>query len=148
MLADVRLPPQLLRGRVLRVRSINCLEIRLTLAFGVSVEKNVVLEGVDKNCVPEKRRQAAKRALIVLVGGKDVIVHTDTLAQDGFVIGRVYLDEKIYGKPEVGFVEPYNIDVPMLEVSTFYLWLRERDFDVRLATEALNGSKNTKTKRD
>lgn len=148
MLADVRLPPQLLRGRVLRVRSINCLEVRLTLAFGVSVEKSIVLEGVDKNCVPEKRRQAAKRALIVLVGGKDVIVHTDTLVQDGFVIGRVYLDEKIYGKPEVGFVEPYNIDVPMLEVSTFYMWLRERDFDVRLATEALNGSKNTKTKRD
>lgn len=148
MLADVVLPPQLLRGRVLRVRSINCLEVRLTLAFGISVEKSVVLEGVEKSHIPEKRRQAAKRALIVLVGGKDVLVHTDTLVQDGFVTGRVYLDERIYGDPAVGFVEPHLIGVPMLEISTFYLWLRDKDFDVRLVKEALNGSKNTETRRD
>jgi hypothetical protein len=141
MLKDVELPPQLLRGRVTLIRSVNCIEVRLSLAFGVQFAKRIVLEGIDRNFVPDRSKRDAKKALVLLLGGKDVIVHADTTSQDGFTIGRVFFDEKIYGDPPPeAWVQPYNIDAHMLEVSLFYQWLRERDFDRAAVKAVLNGT--------
>ena len=136
---SVRLPSRLHHARVVRVRSLNCLEVDLDLGFGISVMKRIVLEGVDYRGIPKALRSDAKHCLVVLLGGKRVVVHTDQSKQDGFILGRVYLDERVYGKPE-GLTVPFGLTEPMLEVGAFYTWLAGKEFDVHLVKVAINGT--------
>lgn len=141
-MAKIDLPPRLHHARTVRVQSFNCIEVDLELDYGVSIRKRIVLEGVQRSLVPEYRRKAATHALIVLVGGKNLIVHVETdnagKMTDGYIPGRVYLAEKVHGDPE-GMVIPYGLEDELLEVSLFYLWLMKHDFDMRLVKSVLNG---------
>jgi len=111
----------------------------LRLGFGVTVEKNIVLEGVQRISVPKELRRRAHHALVVVVGGKDLIVQVGSDEEkDGNVVGRVFLNERVHGKPE-GLVLPRGLEQPVLEVSTFFAWLGEKDFDLRVVKAALNG---------
>ena len=135
----IELPPRLHRARTIRVQTFNCIEVDLELDYGVSIRKRIVLEGVDQGNVPKHLRKSAQHALIVLVGGKKLIIHVDNKnMSDGFIPGRVYLDERVYGAPE-GLVTPYGLDEELLEVSIFYLWLAKREFDIGHVKSALNG---------
>lgn len=139
-MAKVKLPSRLLDGHVIRVQTVNCVEVSLHLPFGISVVKSVLLEDVELKDVPPKLRQAAHHCLIVLLGGKDVVVHTsDENKRDGFVLGRVYLNERVYGAP-AGMAVPFGLDAPMLEVSAFYRWLSGVNYDITAVKAVLNGS--------
>ena len=141
-MAKIELPPRLHRARTVRVQSFNCIEVDLELDYGVSIRKRIVLEGIQRSLVPEYRQKTAMHALIVLVGGKNLIVHIEpsntTKMTDGYIPGRVYLAEKVHGEPE-GMAIPHGLDEELLEVSLFYLWLLKRDFDMSLIKEVLNG---------
>ncbi len=135
----IALPPQLHHARTVRVQSFNCLEVDLDLNYGVSVRKNIVLEGVQSADVPRHLRKAAQHALVVLVGGKRLIVHTERQdTTDGYIQGRVYLAERVYGSPE-GIATPYGLDLQLLEVTIFCRWLKTVDYDLRHVKAILNG---------
>jgi len=137
---------RLYSGRTVKVLSTNCIEVALDLGFGLHLNKRIVLEGVNNRSIPKKLRNAAQHALIVLVGGKRVLVHVDDTKQDGFLTGRVYLDEKVYGEP-VGMTIPFGRETPLLEVSEFYRWLGDVEFDLKEVKAALNG-RNGKPKKN
>jgi len=139
-MAKIKLPPSLHHGKVIRVLSVNCLDVNVQLGFGVSIVRSFVLEGIEAKDIPPRLRSAANHCLIVLLGGKDVVVHTDDdEKRDGFLIGRVYLNEKVYGEPP-GLITPHSLDVPMLEVSAFYKSLAAREYNVMDVKAILNGS--------
>lgn len=135
----IKLPPKLHEGHVLHIRSVNCVEINLFLDFNVSVVKKILLEGVEIKDILPQARQSANRCLIVLIGGKDVIVHTNSCEDGEYTIGRIYLNERVYGTPP-GMYTPYGLDVPMLEISTFYRSLAP-DYDIEEVKAVLNGSR-------
>ena len=125
--------------RTIRVHSLNCVEIDLQLGFGVSVRKSILLEGVQQKGIPRRLAANAKHCLVVLLGGTRVIVHVDDHRKDGFLVGRVYLDEKVYGDP-AGMMEPFGLGKKLLEVSSFYAWLADREYDITRVKAVLNGN--------
>ena len=136
---DIALPSRLLRGRTVRVERLNCVEVNLDLDFGVSVKKRIIVEGVMPREVPRKLHSAAEHCMIVLLGGKRLLVHVadDADKRDGIIVGRVYLAEKTYGDPP-GMRTPHGLDVLLLEVGEFFKHLATHKFDGDLVKCVLN----------
>ena len=140
------LPTRLLRGRTVRVMSPNLVEVELQLGFGVSIRKAVRLEGIDESSIPRHCARDAKHCLVVLLGGKHLLVHTDVHRQGRILVGRVYLDARVYGAP-IGMEVPFGMDESRLDVSVFYDWLRGCRYDVGMVKAVLNGDGKQKVKR-
>lgn len=145
-MSKVSLPTRFYRARTVRIQSINCIEFQLDLNFGVSVKKHVVLEAVEKGEIPSRLRSDAMHVLVVLLGGKSALVQLeDDPGTDGYIRGRVYLDA---GSERVdlsvpGVEMPVGVDVPMLEVSTFYKHVvKDMGADVDYVKKVLNGARN------
>jgi hypothetical protein len=119
--------------------SLNVLEVELQLGFGVSIRKAVRLEGIEERDIPRRNASDAKHCLVVLLGGKRLLVHTDAHREGRTLVGRVYLDERVYGEP-VGMTIPFGLDESRLDVSTFYDWLRAHGYDINVVKSILNGN--------
>jgi hypothetical protein len=132
-------PTCVLPASVVRVHYANCLEARMTLGFGVTVTKRVIIEGIDSHRIPPQLRPLAKKAMVILVGGKSILVHADPAVQDGIVQGRVYLNEKVYDAPAGAMLVPYGLDQPLLEIGFFFEWLHGRNFNIEALKGVLNG---------
>lgn len=132
-------PTRVIPATVVRVHHLNCLEVRLQLDFGITITKRVIIEGIDGHRIPPKLRPVAKKALVVLVGGKPILVHTDPAVCDGILNGRVYLNEKVHEAPASALLIPHGFDQPLLEVGFFFQWLLEREFDFTALKAVLNG---------
>lgn len=122
------------------------------LPFGINVTRVVSLEGVPNahsyNAHEDSAQllDRARHCLIVLLGGKNVAVvpapgELDRWRERTNVRAQVYLNERIFGEP-VGFTPAFpGFARPLLEVSTFYLWLKERGFTVSDVTKVMNGAR-------
>lgn len=128
-------------GDVQRVHHLNALQVRLHTGFGQTLSKRVVIEGIDQKAIPPMLRTQAKKAMVVLCGGKSVLVHTDDSSEDGHILGRVYLNEKTFDAPDGTLLTPHSLDRPMLEFGSFFRWLWDREFDIGALKEVLNGKR-------
>ena len=141
------LPTRVVSAKTIRVQHLNCVEVQLHLDFGVKLDRKIIVESIDKNTIPHKLRHKAKKAMVVLVGGKSLFVHTDdTDTQDGYIHSRLYLNEKVYAPPEGVMMRPFSFDQEqtypsLLEVGTFFNWLQQHEFDVGVLKEVLNGKR-------
>ena len=133
------LPPRLLPGRTVWVHSCSCVEVAFEIGFGITVQRTIGIEGIQPPDVPESLRSEAKHCLVTLIGGKRVLVLCDTESKAPLQIGRVYLNEKVYGTP-VGLAAPYPLNIPLLEIGTFFGWLSTTQYDIRRVKEVLNGT--------
>ena len=139
------LPTRVVPAKTIRVQRLNCVAVRMQLDFGVQLDRKIIIESIDTNSIPQKLRHKAKMAMVVLVGGKHLFVHTaDTATQDGYIHSRLYLNEKVFAPPEGVMMRPFTFDTPdlfpmLLEVGTFFNWLQEREFNVGVLKEVLNG---------
>jgi len=129
------------RGRTLKVVTINCMDVQLDLGLGVNVQKRVVIEGVGKHAlsrIPHHLRQAAMHCMIVLLGGKNLLVQVANVSTtDGCIICRVFIDAPIY-VDNPALVIPKGFETPRLEVGKFYNWLSEGRFKVGRVKDVLN----------
>ncbi len=133
-----KLPPTLRRGRTVRVLNLNCLEASLDLGYGVSVVKNLVLEGVDTRGVPPARRSEAVHCLVLIAGGRDLIIHSaDDTLRDGFIRARVFLDVVPQAPLPAGMCSPYGMDEVLVEVSMLYGWAATTGYDPSAVREAM-----------
>ena len=140
------LPTRVVPAKTIRVQHLNCVEVSLHLDFGVKLDRKVHIEAIDQQAIPHKLRHKAKKAMVVLVGGKSLFVHTDnTMTQDGYIKGRLFLNEKVYAPPDDVMFTPFGFDpsIALLEVGSFFNWLREREFDVGVLKEVLNGTRRS-----
>lgn len=136
-------PTRVVLGDVQRVHHLNALQVRLHTGFGQTLSKRVIIESIDQQAVPPAMRTQAKKAMIVLCGGKSVLVHTDDSTGDGHILGRVYLNEKVFDAPEGSVLVPHTLDQPMLEIGTFFQWMRDNEFDITALKNVLNGKRRS-----
>jgi len=134
-----KLPPRLFAAQTVRVVEPNRLLAEIELNFGVKIRRTLQLEGIPDTFAVRSWRAKAIHALVVLAGGKKLVVHVDD-AESEPLIGRVYLDERVHGRP-AGLECPYGLDVEMLDLSTYLLWLKDQQFDIGLVKRTLNGAK-------
>lgn len=136
---DIELPSRLYRARTVRVERLNCVEVSLDLDFGVAVKKRIIIEGITPREVPRKLHSAAEHCMIVLLGGKRLVIHVADAAdkRDGIIVGRVYLAERTFGDPP-GLRSPHGLDVKLLEVGEFFQHLAAHKFDGDQVKRVLN----------
>lgn len=136
--------PKLFRGRTLKIHSIDRVEILVELDFDFLARKVFALGlEFDPDELEEEDYSKAQHCLVVLLGGKRVIVEPDVSCREQWgrrseVPSRVYLTERVHGHP-IGYTEglPSHGD-PVLEVAPFYNSLFP-DFDVHEVKAVLNG---------
>lgn len=139
------------RGVVRRIVSVNRIDITIDLPFGIAVTRTVTLEDVRSSDFPNdvELRDRAQHCLIVLLGGKNVAVvpapnEVGNWRAKGTTVARVYRNEKVYGEP-VGYTSSLpGFPQPLLEVSSFYTWLRERGFPMQEMLAAINVRKGSR----
>lgn len=134
-----KLPSRIYTGRTIRVLNLNCLEVDMALAFGIRVAKNLVLE-FDSHTVPGHRKSEAQHCLVLIAGGRDLLIHTDDdTTRDGFIRARVYVDAPVVGHVPAGVVQPYGIDEDRVDVAALYAWAGTAGFDPARVREAMRG---------
>ncbi len=125
------LPTKLYQARTVRVMNLNCVLVDLSLNFGVTISKNIVVEGIDGHAVPQARRHDAMHCLVLIVGGRDLLLHTDDSTLDGYLKSRVYLDGTAPSYPDGTVAVPYGLDEPRIEVGLLWSWAQRNNFDPR-----------------
>lgn len=136
MLVDKLLP-----ARVVRVHSASRVELDVDLGFGVRISRTFQIDGIDSKAIPADQVSAAVHALVVLVGGKSVLLSPEHTKPDARR-GSVYLNERLHGTP-VGFVgDVPGLSKPILDVAMFFNWIAAQSFDVGLVREVVHGKKS------
>lgn len=133
----MELLPQLHKAKTIKVLATNALEVELDVGFGTRVIRRVELEGIGERFVPKDLKPRAMHALVVLCGGKRLLVQADSNTIEGPVIGRVFLDEPVKTDGP-WMLEPQGYEQKHLEVSTFFMHLKEKDFEVEEVKRILN----------
>jgi hypothetical protein len=141
----------LFKGKTLRVHRINQIEATVELEFGVSVTRMFSLDAVSAD-VPSEDYDRAMHCLVVLVGGKRLILQPDEADRENWshrpvIAARVYLAERTYGKQVGHTCGLYSEVDPVLEVSPFFNWIRERGFRLADVKAAVNGNGVTNGRR-
>ncbi len=129
----IELPPPSLRGRIDYIHPPNVIRVDLDVGFGVTIRRDLRLEGVQKNFVPLSKVNEAKHCLVVMLGGSRVIVQVQDTDSE-LPIARVFLAEKFNGAPP-GVTEVFGN--PLLDVSTYFMSLAP-DFDVKVVKALFN----------
>ena len=136
----------LFSARVVSVPTPGTLEVDVSLDFNVQVRKLLTLPDVE---VPPRSNsrgspyQNALRALVVLAGGKRVLVQLEPETRDRWgwlpsLPARVYPEKPVYGDP-VGSTEGISEKHgTVLELGTFMSWLAKHDYDIHKVHAAIN----------
>lgn len=131
---------KLMPARVARVLSVSRVELDVDLGFGVHVTRTFSVEGIDPKAVRDDEATKAVHALVVLIGGKNVLIAPETRRSDARR-ASLYLNERLRGTP-VGLVaEAPGLTRSVLDVAVFFNWIAERSFDVSLVREVVYGKK-------
>lgn len=134
------------KAKTLRVIPVRKVEALVDLDFGVQVQKTFIIDGLDDNLGVdgEQAWSAARHCMIVLLGGKKLVVRPDPEVRHAWhrldaIKANVYVLGTFDDHP-VGYVERLpEANGPALEVGPFITWLSSQNFDVARVKEALNG---------
>ena len=87
-------------GKVVRVLTPRMVEVRIDLGFGVSITRELILDGAP---TPESEQwELAKRGLIWLTNGMAVYVQCDSMSREPKITGTLFVKTK---NPKADFVE-------------------------------------------
>lgn len=113
------------------------LEAMIELGLGNFTQRTLIVEGMEEP-IPRDLENAAARCMVIIAGGKRLLVQTDETRADGPLLARVFLDEKVYGEP-LGYVHPYGYQYKRLELGTFWQWITSRGYRDADVKDVLNG---------
>mgnify|MGYP000179800205 CR=1 FL=1 len=130
--------PDLREARTVRVHSIGRIEVDVDLGLGVRKNHIFSLEGFSHRDVEDPNKAKACHCLVVLIGGKRLLVQPEHLRPDARR-ARLFLAEKVHGSP-VGLVQHApGLTKPILDISVFLSWLSASDFEIAKVHEVVNG---------
>lgn len=118
----------------------NSVVLDVDLGFGVHLNRRATLDGVQQKDIPYAQRKEARHCLVVLLAKKKLLVRFADEDAAKPTIARIYLAERVHGTPP-GLTDLPGLDHPVLEISAFFLSLRDSGFDVERVKTVLNGPK-------
>jgi hypothetical protein len=131
------------KAKTVRVHSISAVEVILDLDFGVSISKVITLDGLMPSDISEEDKSKAHHCLIVLLGGKRLLVQPDPTERKFWgrktdTRSRLFLDERVFGSP-VGLTTNVFGDVgEYVDVVPFLKSLAANGFNVADVKAVLN----------
>lgn len=121
-------------GRTVRVLALDRVLVALDLGMHVALDRVFSIAGIDQDRVPPALRTEALHCLVVLLGGKRILV---SVQDDDDPIAHVYLNERVRAGASGLF--PVSFDsTPRLDVGLFFMSLLD-DFSVARVKAVLNG---------
>jgi hypothetical protein len=136
--------PRLYNARTVRVYSHDSIVADIDLGFGAHVHRRVFIAGVPAR-VQMGVKNEAYHCLVVLLGGKNLLLEVSATPSDQPFCAKVYLDERVHGSP-VGMTCPSGATVSpdnlRLDVGAYYVWLGQRGYDLGVLKETLNGRRS------
>jgi hypothetical protein len=133
----------LFEARVCRIEpQLGFVRLDVHLAWHVRLEKSFAVEGVVDARLPGDVADRAHHCLVVLLGGKSVLVHVDPTDGSPRPLARLYLDEKVVDPPQELLWTPHQSVEPRLAVAPFFRWLAGREFDHRQVLNIINRRKS------
>lgn len=137
---DVR---EVFSGRTVRVHAPTRIEVEVSLMFGVSIRRMFEIDSALPVDVDEAAFDKAMHCLVVLVGGKRLVVQPESdpngWAHSTLIPSRIYLAETTHGNL-IGHTRGLpGYEMPLLELSPFMGWLQTRNFNIADVRAALNG---------
>lgn len=133
------------RGRTLKIHSVSRVDVLVEMPFDLFVCKTFTLDalGFDDSAFDDDTYSDAQHALVVLLGGKRVIVEPDISQRAHWghlrtITARIYLDARVHGAP-VGLTKGI-LSNPVLEISPFFSWVAENKFNMGTMKRVLNGN--------
>lgn len=133
------------RARTLQVVSVQRIEAMLDLDFGVHIQRTFEIDGIGElNVKSQDEWAAARHCMIVLLGGKQLVVHPDASTREVWyrtspIRARVYLLGRIRGNP-IGYVADLpGVGGPALDVGPYIARLAQDGFEIDFVKETING---------
>jgi hypothetical protein len=131
------------KAKTTRVHSVGAIEVLIDLDFGVSISKVITLDGLLPSDIPETEKNKAQHCLIVLLGGKKLLLQPDPTESNFWgrkpdVRSRVFLDERIFGTPVGMTTGVSNEDGDFLDVVAFLKSLASDGYQVEDVKNILN----------
>lgn len=128
--------PRLYQSRIHRVPTYSSVIAHMDLGFGVFVQKEITVEGVTSTMVKDQWKEAT-HCLVVLCGGKDVLLYVD--GSEKRYVGRIYVPEWVPASPAIPLSTPPGFKDGMVEVGSWMSWARDHGFDAKILRAALKG---------
>jgi hypothetical protein len=140
---DIPYTSRTFRAKTVRVHSIGVVEVSLDLDFGVRVTKVLSIEGMRPSEIPEHLHSNAMHCLVVLLGGKRLLIQPDPVEREGWgripsVRARVFVDEKVHGTPVGLTTNIADATGDLLDVAPFCHDLCGSGFRVDAVKQVLN----------
>lgn len=135
---------RLFHGRTVRILGMTTLEVAFDLDFGVTLSRSVALMNTSRYEDSPELRRRAEHCLIVLLGGKQVLVAPDMTfrtewGRTDYLRCQVYYTGRVTGTP-LGLVEHMpGTDGPVLEVGPYMTYLQTCNYDVAAVKATING---------
>lgn len=114
----MNLPTTLYCGQTERVCSPNLLNVQLQLGFGMQLSRRIILQGVAP-ALPASRADVVMRSLILLMGGKRLLLELNPNHHSECLTAMVYLEEEVAQAPEAAMRYPMEWTVHRLCLNTF-----------------------------
>ena len=126
--------------------ALGCIDVTIELGYSIRVDRTVRIDGINAG---GRRADAEKihHFLIVLLGGKDVLIQTprsqfDRPLRDSALLARVFLNRRVFGALDGMVFAPYGMRDAMLDAGLFYQEVARRNFDMQYVRHVLNGGGN------
>lgn len=120
-------------ARTERIVDPDVIDSMISLPFGVAVSRRVHID--DAPVCPPSLRKAAMHCLVILCGGKDVVVEVNTNDRDHLITARVGVEAK---SPPLECLMQKD-DRALLDVGKFMRVLQQDQYAVHLVRAVLNG---------
>jgi hypothetical protein len=124
-------------AHVKRVRGIDGFEASIDLDFSVSIHKFVKIRHKDNPLVlPDGSAHGANHCLVILIGGKDVMLANYHEEYNGSVTADVFLTAPASNLPQTSLEGATGTYV---DVYAAMIWAAAHRFDAKVVREAVRG---------
>jgi hypothetical protein len=128
--------PLVFRAHVRRVISYDCLRADIDLRFGVTIQREVHVEGISR-IIASVDAEAAAKCVSTMVGGRKVVIQIHSTV--GNIAARVYAAEYAPSAPVAQMGQPDGAPCPLVDVAAWLSWSVDNRYDLRLLRAALKG---------
>ena len=123
----------------IRKEKYNYVRFQVHLGFHVHAVLNFTVEGVDPSAVPERLHDDALKCMVMLIGGKPVLLHTRPDQHTSAPVARVYRNQKVAAPPEQTTGDPTGRGDVLVEIGAFMQWAATERFNINVVRQAITG---------
>ena len=127
-------------GHVIKLHSIELVEVTVKLPLGVDLRRLVIIDGVNPAFLRRDHVRDAWLGMIILLGGKDIVIEVDRQDLSTPLPGAVYLNDRARECPPSAKRTLPDYTEPLLDVAAVFSLFGDSGNFCNHVKRILNGS--------